>query len=1002
MAMQKTVLILTLSLILMGMMVPGAAADDVNMTIVFFRAVVFPDTDHPVDPTIPGFPSNEEADFGINMLGPDGWEFSDIYPNDNDTHMLWSVSWVVSTDDYPEGVVPIRIALHDHEYGGDDSSYNLDAIDINPVDMGTSIEIFVDLETGEWTGDTTTGYSMGEGDTEWYYLIDRGGQKGAIFFGVTLSPSADTDGDGIPDYIELHGIDYLDDDNEIQTDTAIICDPCRESIAVQVDYMADDDPGNAHTHRPVNAAIDEAVEMFDNAPRAAVTGDACPYDGYPLHDSGVDLLVDISEEPLDMAEMSVDCYCFDWGIIPYLPFHRSPYYHHSAWVHSLGGTASTGRSCVNPDFVGTTFLVSLGDTCDQEYCDNFPEYCDQFCDLGITQNGGTRIQAVTFVHELGHNLGLRHGGDVNNPSFKANYLSVMNYKWRNYGLIDEAGNTWIDYSRNELGTLDKRYLDEEIGIPGVPPGQATWMTSWGDLNHNLVFGRIGGPLDWNNNSIIDDEPVGVDIEGYPYNCVCAGPNEILDSTPGGDDIIEDNCIRSGPNHYCESTAVGDDDPSYLQGGYDDWANIKFRAVMAPEADAPPVPPIEPHYEPSGEELGVQWLLGLQAFTNYLSPDLEITKSVDTPDALPGDILTYTVVITNNGTGMATAIELVDTLPNGTVITKTLADLSAGMSTTETFSFTAPMAVPDGEILVNTATVTATNIRGDPESDTSNNHDEASTTVHKPVPTLEKTATPSVNPGEAITYVLTYENTGSADAVDVVITDTVPVNIYYSTALDTGTGPHPDTIAPNPDGSTTLTWNIGPLTAGSGSATITYTARPSLLFRGGETVTNDATLDFSDANGNDYPALTAGATTTVTTVDPGQSPAGLGYYRNHPDVWTPEILAMIQATDTRFDTNTDGMLSPDEVRTILKPGGNQPKVLQMQLLATEFNLATRQINAGTAIASDLTSELGISDIFDAVVYAQATLSLPVNKDTRDRYSDATTVLDEINNGMSEIY
>ena len=998
--MRKPVLILILSLVLMGMVVPNAMADDrpyehVHMTLVIFRLVVIPDPDYPVEPEEPW----GEADLVIVVDGPNGTEMSGIYHNDNDIQPFWTRSWVIPTADYPEREVPIfiQISEDDQEYGDDPYT---DIIDLNPEDFIPWIEISVNLDTGQWTGDTTTGYSMGDGDTEWFYDMEGGGQQTAIFFGVTLSPTADTDGDGIPDYIELHGIDYLDDDNVIQTDTAIVCDPCRESIAVQIDYMAGDD----HTHQPVDAAIDEAVEMFNNAPRSAVTGSTCPYEGYPLHDTGIDLLIDIAENPL-AVEFPVVCDDFNWGVMEEsFPFHRTPYYHHSVWAHNIADSASTGRSCIDPDFVGTTFLVTLGDTCDQEYCDNFPDYCDQYCDLGITQNGGTRLQSLTLVHELGHNLGLRHGGDVNDPRFKANYLSVMNYKWRNYGLIDVEGNTWIDYSKHELGSLDKRYLDEEIGIPGVLPEQTNWMTSWGDLNHNLVFGRIGGPLDWNNNSIIDEELVGVDIEGYPYNCICCGPNGILDSTPSGDDIvdIEDNCIRSGPNSYCESTAVPDDDPSYLHSGYDDWANIKFRAAMAPEADAPPVPPIEPHNEPSGEELGMQWSLTKQAFINYLTPDLQVTKSVNEPDALPGDILTYTVTIENNGTGLATSIELVDTMPNGTVLTKSLADLPAGASTTETLSFTVPVTVPDGQVLVNTATVTATNVRGEPESDTSNNYDQASTTVHKPVLTQAKAATASVNPGEAITYSITYENTGSADAEDVVITDTLPVNIYYSTALDTSTGPQPDAVASNPDGTTTLTWNIGPLTAGSESPTIAFTARPSLLFLGGETVTNDATLDFSDANGNDYPALAVSVPTTVTTVIPGQSPRGIGYFRNHPDVWTPEILAMIQATDMRYDTNTDGMLSPDEVRTILKPGGNQPKILQMQLLATEFNLATRQVGAGTVITSDLAVELGISDIFDAVVYAKETLAMPVNKEIRDRYSDATTVLDEINNGISEMY
>ncbi|MCB2018069.1 MAG: hypothetical protein KDF54_11270 [Hydrogenophaga sp.] len=47
-------------------------------------------------------------------------------------------------------------------------------------------------------------------------------------------------------------------------------------------------------------------------------------------------------------------------------------------------------------------------------------------DLTITAGTGSGGQAGLFMHELGHNLGLRHGGDEE-VQYKPNYLSVMNY-----------------------------------------------------------------------------------------------------------------------------------------------------------------------------------------------------------------------------------------------------------------------------------------------------------------------------------------------------------------------------------------------------------------------------------------------------------------------------------------------------------------------------------------------------------------------------------------------
>jgi hypothetical protein len=166
------------------------------------------------------------------------------------------------------------------------------------------------------------------------------------------------------------------------------------------------------------------------------------------------------------------------------------------------------------------------------------------------------------------------------------------------------------------------------------------------------------------------------------------------------------------------------------------------------------------------------------------------------------------------------------------------------------------------------------------------------------------------------------------------------------------------------------------------------------------------LDFTDANGNDYPAVTAAAATVITAVAPTRNPQGLGFWRTHPELWTAEIRARIQATDDRFDgadgSVPDGVLAVGEVRAVLVPGGNMSKVLQEQLLATYFNLATRRINAGTAIDSKLTNSLGLANVRDAAEFGMDTLLLPVTSANRTQYSDTTRVLDSTNNNEIEVY
>ncbi len=82
---------------------------------------------------------------------------------------------------------------------------------------------------------------------------------------------------------------------------------------------------------------------------------------------------------------------------------------------------------------GNDFIVSLG---------HFVN------DLG-GRPGATFITAGTFMHELGHNLGLHHGGGTSAPgtpclgpdcedapNFKPNYLSVMNYLYQTSGILE--------------------------------------------------------------------------------------------------------------------------------------------------------------------------------------------------------------------------------------------------------------------------------------------------------------------------------------------------------------------------------------------------------------------------------------------------------------------------------------------------------------------------------------------------------------------------------------
>ena len=156
--------------------------------------------------------------------------------------------------------------------------------------------------------------------------------------------------------------------------------------------------------------------------------------------------------------------------------------------------------------------------------------------LGLRGNSATNIQAITIMHELGHNLGLRHGGNEK-KNYKPNYYSVMNYLYiqglpqignqdydRYFFEYDYPGftdnrkllnniygnpaNFRIDYSDGIGGNLDENHFDESTGLlnrRGSSPVDLNRNGSSSDIlsiNLNSSYDSFKNVLtdydDWNN------------------------------------------------------------------------------------------------------------------------------------------------------------------------------------------------------------------------------------------------------------------------------------------------------------------------------------------------------------------------------------------------------------------------------------------------------------------------------------------------------------------------
>lgn len=136
------------------------------------------------------------------------------------------------------------------------------------------------------------------------------------------------------------------------------------------------------------------------------------------------------------------------------------------------------------------------------------------------QKGTTQEQAGTLMHELGHNLGLRHGGN-NHVNYKPNYLSVMNYAFQTRGLIKDAVEGNFDYSRFVTRTLDESSLSESSGIrlSGNPPNYGTRYTDAACTRRATTVLR---PIDWDGDGGIDAANVAANVNDCEAGTVHRG------------------------------------------------------------------------------------------------------------------------------------------------------------------------------------------------------------------------------------------------------------------------------------------------------------------------------------------------------------------------------------------------------------------------------------------------------------------------------------------------
>ncbi|MHB8577388.1 MAG: OmpL47-type beta-barrel domain-containing protein [Dehalococcoidia bacterium] len=210
---------------------------------------------------------------------------------------------------------------------------------------------------------------------------------------------------------------------------------------------------------------------------------------------------------------------------------RRAIFHYVIAAHAINASNTSGISH------GSDIVVSLG--------------------AGWTgSTGSVNEQTGTLMHELGHNLGLGHGG-TDKVNWKPNYLSVMNYLFQTSGVTRGGANSF-DYSTAALGNLDETALNEANGI-GVSAATSHWCPGSGGNRGAYVAVADGSkPIDWNCNGTIDGGVVSADVNGDSI-CVEPGADGTLDTAKAGDDAVTGAQILAGGDRKCETTVTAGDD-----------------------------------------------------------------------------------------------------------------------------------------------------------------------------------------------------------------------------------------------------------------------------------------------------------------------------------------------------------------------------------------------------------------------------------------------------------
>jgi|APLak6261658528_1056013.scaffolds.fasta_scaffold00554_1 sugar lactone lactonase YvrE len=435
---------------------------------------------------------------------------------------------------------------------------------------------------------------------DWINLIDLGEQ------GLPL----DSDGDRLLDSWEINGFDYGHDGIVDVNLPALGAHPQHKDIFVECDYLTD----NLHSHGPIQNGIADIVTAFAAAPVANPDGSSgvqLHVDLGPLYGAGVIAVNGASVTGTygnlggGNAIPEAGNEIIDWDGAAGLPassvfvlraanfdemrknlFHYCIFGHDTNFRKAVGDTTSGWAR-------GSDFIVTLGEW--------------------SSSVGTQEQQAGTFMHELGHVIGLNHGGG-DGTNKKPNYLSVMNYSFQ---MCKVPGSTAAQ------GLFPGVCTYSRIRLPPIPPTAGALDET--DLDECLgIDNGLGyfGAMDWNVNLLLEGAS---GCSNQQYN------------------------VQEDINNDGENTG--------LLAGHDDWSNLRYRFTAAEGSGT-----VYPEDDPL--EADIDAISNAQAdLSNRLHPEISV-DAVTPATAVPGETVTLNVTFSNHGSGPALTSTATLTSPYG--------------------------------------------------------------------------------------------------------------------------------------------------------------------------------------------------------------------------------------------------------------------------------------------------------------------------------------------------